>query len=304
MPSVSTCPRLVLSACPLCGGRALPRVTTVGTHPVVRCRSCRLQFTNPQPTDAALAEIYGPDYVLAADGTAAADIITRAKRATADHYLDLIARVAPMAPGTRLIEIGCGAGNFLRQAARRGFDVTGVEYSPFACDRARATLGGTGRVLQGEIDEVASEGGRYGVCVMCDVIEHVRDPAVFLRKAFNLLQTGGVVFIATPSIDSWSARLLGRRWMELKAEHLFYFSRRTITRQLEAAGFAASTLHPGVKKLSFDYINAHFEKYPVTGITPALRLLRALLPVPWCVRPFSVVASGLIAVARKPAESA
>ena len=137
---------------------------------------------------------------------------------------------------------------------------------------------------------------------MCD--DRTRAIGGFLHKAFDLLQSGGVVFIATPSIDSWSARLLGRRWMELKAEHLFYFSRNTITRQLAAAGFAASTLHPGVKKLSFDYIAAHFEKYPVAGITPALRLLRALLPAAWCGHPFSVVASGLIAVARKPAASA
>src|SRR5207253_2162115 len=130
MPSVDSSARITLATCPLCGGAALRAINQVGPHPVVRCQSCGLQFTTPQPSDAELAAIYGPDYVLAADGTEAEAIITRSKRATADHYLDLLAG-AGVTPRTRLLEIGCGAGNFLRQAARRGFDVTGVEYSPF-----------------------------------------------------------------------------------------------------------------------------------------------------------------------------
>jgi SAM-dependent methyltransferase len=300
MPSVASSARFTLSACPACGGVDLRPVTVVGPHPVVKCGGCGLQFTTPQPSDAELAEIYGPDYILAEDGSPAAAVITRSKRATADHYLDLLAE-AGITPPRRLLEIGCGAGNVLRQAARRGYDVTGVEYSPFACARARETLGGVGRVLQGEIDVVAAEAGRFGVCVLCDVIEHVRDPGAFLRKVFALLEPNGAVFIVTPSIDSWSARLLGQRWMEFKAEHLFYFSRATITRYLEAAGFGQVALHRGVKKLSIDYVAAHFDKYPVAGITQTLRLVRGVTPAAWREHPFSIVASGLVAIARKPA---
>ena len=304
MPPVASSARLTLAACPLCGGRDLRPITQVGPHPVVRCRDCGLQFTTPQPSDAELAEIYGPDYVLAADGSEAEGVITRSKRATADHYLDLLAQAGVTPARTRLLEVGCGAGNFLLQASRRGFDVTGVEYSPFACARARATLGGTGRVLQGEIDVVAGEAGQFGVCVLCDVIEHVRDPAKFLRAVHALLRPGGVVLIVTPSIDSWSARLLGARWMEFKAEHLFYFNGATISRQLVSANFEAITLHRGVKRLSFDYVSAHFEKYPIAGITHALRGVRALLPARLRERPLSVVASGLIVLARKSSSAA
>ena len=75
----------------------------------------------------------------------------RAKRAT-DRYLDLIACRARGA-GHRLLEIERG-GQLLRQAAG-GFRRHGRGIFFFACERARATLGGTGRVLQGEIDEIA-----------------------------------------------------------------------------------------------------------------------------------------------------
>lgn len=302
-PTATSDQRIALTACPLCGAQAFRPIVVVESHPVVRCRSCDLQFTQPQPSDAELGAIYGPDYVLAADDTPEHAVITRAKRATADHYLDLLA-AADATAGGRLLEIGCGAGNFLLQATRRGFDVTGVEYSPYACARARQTLGGTGRVLQGEIDVVAGESGVYDVCVLCDVIEHVRRPADFLRRVAAALRPGGILLVVTPSTASWSARIMGARWMELKPEHLFYFSPATLTRQLGQAEFTDIRLHPGTKHLSLDYVAAHFEKYPVAGIRAALRAARAVTPVRWRERPVPIVASGIIALARTPSASA
>ena len=275
-------------------------VVTVESHPVVRCTACGLQLTNPQPSDAELGAIYGPDYVLAADDSPAHAVIVRSKRATADHYLDLLAAAHAPKNG-RLLEIGCGAGNFLLQATRRGFDVTGIEYSPYACARARQTLGGVGRVLQGEIEVIAPDAGTYDVVVLCDVIEHVRQPADFLGKVLAALRPGGLLLVVTPSTASWSARIMGRRWMELKPEHLYYFSPATLTRQLRQAGFTDLALHRGTKLLSLDYVAAHFEKYPVAGIRAVLRGLRAIMPAAWSERPIPVVASGIIALARKPA---
>jgi SAM-dependent methyltransferase len=294
--------RVVIDACPVCGGRDFRAVMQVESHPVVRCARCRLQLTNPQPSDAELAAIYGPNYVLVENDPAGEAMVLRSKRATADHYLDLLAAAGAPAGG-RLLEIGCGQGNFLRQAADRGFDVTGVEYSAFACERARANLGGRGRVLQGEITVLAPEAAVYDVCVLCDVIEHVRDPRAFLAEIFRLLRPRGMLLVVTPSLDSWSARVLRSRWMEYKAEHLFYYARETLGRQLAGAGFGDVSIQRGVKKLSLDYVAAHFDKYPVAGITQLLRGLRAVTPRRWAQHLFPVVASGLVALAHRPANS-
>ncbi len=300
MPAVSFDERVVITSCPVCGGREFRPRLQVGPHPVVQCRSCRLGLTNPQPSNAELAEIYGPNYVLVENNPAGEAMVLRSKRATADHYLDLIAMAGGPLQG-RLLEIGCGAGNFLVRAADRGFDVTGIEYSPFAAERARQNLGGRGRVLHGEIGVLAAEHNAYDICVLCDVIEHVRDPTAFLVELCRLLKPSGVLFVVTPSLDSWSARLLGPRWMEYKAEHLYYYSPATICRQLQSAGFGDVSLRRGTKKLCLDYVAAHFDKYPIAGLTHALRLLRAITPRAMREHLFSVVASGLVAVARKPA---
>lgn len=310
MPAVSSNERVLITACPVCQGREFRPVMRVGPHPIVRCAGCGLQLTNPQPSDAELGEIYGPDYVLVENDPAGEAMVLRSKRATADHYLDLLAAAGAPARG-QLLEIGCGAGNFLLRAAERGFDVTGVEYSPFAAERARENLSAAGlpagasakawRVLVGEIGVLAHERDTYDVCVLCDVIEHVRDPAAFLGEIIRLLRPGGRLLVVTPSLDSWSARLLRSRWMEFKAEHLFYYAPTTITRQLQLAGFGDIALRRGIKQLSLDYVTAHFEKYPIAGITHGLRIVRALAPRALREHLFSVVASGLVALARKPA---
>jgi SAM-dependent methyltransferase len=136
---------------------------------------------------------------------------------------------------------------------------------------------------------------------MNDFIEHVRDPRATLQTAHNLLRPGGVIFLATPSLDSWSARLMGRRWMEFKPEHLHYFRPKTIKLVLRQAGYERVQVAPGMKVLSLEYVQAHFRAYPVVGLGFVGRL-----PVPRFLarRPIRLVASGLIAMASKPADGA
>src|SRR6185437_11195440 len=108
------------------------------------------------------------------------------------------------------------------------------------------------------------------------VIEHVRDPADFLERVRRVLKPGGVVFIATPSIDSWSARLLGRQWMEYKPEHLFYFNPATLTRLMERSGYDSIAISSGRKVLTLDYVIGHFDKFAVPVLSPLLGVRRVV----------------------------
>ena len=289
--------RVAVAACLLCGGHTFGPVCRTAGHPVVRCARCELQFLNPQPSDAALVEIYHPTYSFFGNDPGAAECVGRVKQATADHYLDLLATAG--APGGRLLEVGCGDGDFLLQAARRGYAVEGIDYSPHSCRKARARLGDQARVHCGEISVLADRRETYDLCVACDVIEHVRSPAVFLQTVHALLRPGGWLFIVTPDLASLPARLMGAHWLEYKAEHMAYYTPRTLRRQLAQGGFTDIQLLDGTKLLSFDYVTRHFIRYPVIGVTPALRLMRALLPLAWQQRPWLIPAGGMIALARK-----
>jgi 2-polyprenyl-3-methyl-5-hydroxy-6-metoxy-1,4-benzoquinol methylase len=282
----------------LCGGREFTPVCRAAAHAVVRCTGCSLHLLNPQPSEAELVEIYHPTYSFFGAEPGAEACVSRVKQATADHYLDQLAVVG--VTGGRLLEVGCGDGDFLLQAARRNFSVEGIDYSPHSCAKAQAKLGPAAHILCGEISAVADRRESYELCVACDVIEHVRQPAAFLQTLHGLLKPGGWVFLVTPDLDSLAAKLMGSRWLEYKAEHMYYYAPRTLRRQLAQAGFTDIRLLGGTKMLSVDYVTRHFITYPAVGLTPALRLLRALLPASWAQRPWLMPAGGMIALARKP----
>ena len=265
---------------------------------VARCRNCGVEFLEPQPDDATLERIYSASYFF---GTETVDAVERhraLKTATARIYLDLI---EPHRHGqSRLLEIGCGTGDFLVEATSRGFDVTGIEISPSSSETATKRLD-NGRVICGTLDSVNLPAASFDVIANSDVVEHVRDPAAFAREAFRLLKPGGVMLVVTPSLDSWSRKLLRRWWMEYKTEHLFYFGVRSLSRLLRDAGFSAPDIVPNVKVLSIDYVAGHFARFPVPLVGPLVTGIRWLLPGAVAHRPLRLVASGMTALAAKPA---
>jgi 2-polyprenyl-3-methyl-5-hydroxy-6-metoxy-1,4-benzoquinol methylase len=291
--------RRLISHCPTCRSARLHYAFSVSGHRVVRCDDCGLLMANPQPSDDELASIYGKGYFLVEETEAGQRDVDELKQGTADLYLDLLERYRGKAAGT-LLEIGCGQGDFLVRAAERGLAVTGIEYSEHACEVARRKLGNSPSsvVLRGEISSLSTT-DQYDICACSDLIEHVRDPRLFLEQVHKLLRPEGVVLIATPTLDSWSARLLKNRWMEFKAEHLFYFKAATLQTLLIDCGFQQIIDRPGVKTLSIDYVAKHFERYPVPTLSWLVRAVRRATPAPLRRKALRVVASGMVLMARK-----
>ena len=256
-----------------------------------------MRFLNPQPSNEELSAIYTEHYFLSYDTDAGRESVSFLKRATARQYLGEIESFRGSSSG-RLLEVGCGEGDFLAEAEQVGFEVEGVEYSSAACATANRRLK-RGRVRQGELEGAQLAAESFDVIVLNDVIEHVRSPAVVLGEIHRLLKPGGTLFLATPSLDSWSARIMGRHWMEWKPEHLSYFNRESMTGALQRSGFSGVKVQSGWKILSFDYVHAHFEKFPVAGVTPFLRLLGKILPAFLRGAAVRIVASGMNVFCRK-----
>ena len=270
---------------------------SVGHSRLVQCRHCSHMMLHPPPAEEELDRIYSNNYWLLNNNDNDRAHFAELKRATARQYLDLIGRCLGR-HGGRLLEIGCGAGDLLTVAAELGYDVTGVERSEDTCIRARERLQDRGRVLCGEFGAL-TEKNFYDVCVLADVIEHVREPRGFLELLWNLLAPGGLLMVVTPSLESWSARVMRNRWMEFKTEHLHYFTQETLHSLLFQTGFEPIAALPGHKCLSIDYIAEHFRKYPIRLISAQIRLLSAILPRRLRRRPFRVVASGITSISIK-----
>lgn len=107
---------------------------------------------------------------------------------------------APFA-GLRLIDIGCGGGLIAEPMRRMGFEVTAVDASSENIDTARVHASEQGldiayRAATAEQMEASGE-GPFDVVLVLEIVEHVADPAAFLKTCSRLVAPGGMMVIAT-----------------------------------------------------------------------------------------------------------
>jgi 2-polyprenyl-6-hydroxyphenyl methylase / 3-demethylubiquinone-9 3-methyltransferase len=102
--------------------------------------------------------------------------------------------------GLRLLDIGCGGGLIAEPMCRLGFTVTGIDADAKAIGVARAHAEAVGLAIDYRVataESIAETGQQFDAVLALEVIEHVVDPAVFLRCAAALLKPGGAFIGAT-----------------------------------------------------------------------------------------------------------
>jgi 2-polyprenyl-6-hydroxyphenyl methylase / 3-demethylubiquinone-9 3-methyltransferase len=100
--------------------------------------------------------------------------------------------------GVRLLDVGCGAGLAAEALSRHGFDVLGIDAAVDVIDVARAHAAGSNpRYRVAQTEDLLAEGQRFPLITALEVIEHVPDPAAFVRVLIALLEPGGMLFLST-----------------------------------------------------------------------------------------------------------
>lgn len=150
------------------------------------------------------------------------------------QHLDAIYRFAPPAPA-RILDYGCGGGEFLRFMKAQGYDVTGVDFDPVALDRLRGE--GIAAFTPDQIDLSTWE-GQFDCVTLAHVIEHVTDPAELLRTVRSILKPGGILYLEAPNADSEGVNVFGKYWRGLEVpRHLAIPTRHALEDMLKREGF-------------------------------------------------------------------
>jgi SAM-dependent methyltransferase len=137
---------------------------------------------------------------------------------------------------SRLLDIGCGSGTFVKMAAEAGFDAYGLEMSPEALEIAKRKT--TGRVFGGEVSEMVERGEKYNVITLFHTLEHLLEPLQFLKRLSRILERPGTLIVQVPNSGSYQARLLGRRWYGLDCpRHIYNYSSFALLHLLGRAGY-------------------------------------------------------------------
>ncbi len=227
-------------ACEVCGCRvATPRIRKFDLW-ISRCLRCGFLFANPRLPREDIWRRYSAEYFrteyLPSQGVQHDNVDLEEVDRRYASMLRLIAREKGR-PG-RVLEIGAGAGLFLKAAERAGWQVAGTDISEPAVQFAAERLGLSLRLEAAE--DLSFPDAAFDVAVMFDVIEHLFHPLTAVRAARRTLRPGGLLVITTPNINAFSRWVLGRQWAVLSpAEHLSYFSERTLRRLLTRAGLTA-----------------------------------------------------------------
>ncbi len=112
-------------------------------------------------------------------------------------------------PGT-LLDVGCGAGLAAEAFARMGHRVTGIDAAGGPIEVARAHAAAGGLAIDYRQAETTDLTGPYDAVTALEVIEHVADPADFLRELARLARPGGVVVLST--INRTARSLVVAKW--------------------------------------------------------------------------------------------
>ncbi|MFI5339624.1 MAG: class I SAM-dependent methyltransferase [Candidatus Methylomirabilales bacterium] len=214
------------------------------------CRGCGLSVRTPLPLARDAAAAYDAEYYREYQ------MVGRKAPPTLMAALPLLEPA--VGPG-RLLEIGCGLGSFLAQARERGWNVQGVEVSPWAATQAKQAS--SVPVLISRAEALPFHTGTFDAVVSHHVFEHLPDPFQALRESRRVCRTGGRLLLVLPNElqhlflrsalqarhglragDGLVANL--RRWLAYQtakpprdSSHIFFFHPRVLRQAAEQTGW-------------------------------------------------------------------
>ncbi|MFA5628905.1 MAG: class I SAM-dependent methyltransferase [Dehalococcoidales bacterium] len=219
--------------CPVCKNETNKNlVSTYKGYSLFCCDICTVMFWLP------LESISGDKYDSGGIAVALSDLGLYSVRWEHKRFLE----ISPNKGGS-LLEVGCGNGEFIKQAISAGYDVTGI-------DTAVVTLKFSQNVLASDklfpltIQEFAARNpnAKFDVIVFFQVLEHIDNIPDFIDYVKRLLNPGGIVALSVPNCNRWrfkSERFLREEW-DLPPCHLTRWNLLALLTVFNMYGFNAS----------------------------------------------------------------
>lgn len=276
-----------ITICPVCDNSSLTLFQQCIDYSVSResfslrkCRECQLLITEPQPENEQLEKYYQfNDYV--SHTSNATNLINRiyllARRYTLRKKLSLIHCYSKTG---KLLDVGCGTGNFLEFCKQHGWNTYGVEPS----DSARAIALKRGENIATSLKQIKDSG--FDAVTLWHVLEHLPNLNEDLFQIKNMLGDHGIIFIAVPNYESYDALHYGPFWAAYDVpRHLWHFTKETIQKLLKKHGLSLIDIMP--MRLDAYYVSLLSEKYlnqNSLSLKAFIRALRAGFTSNWRAR--------------------
>ena len=215
----------------------------------------QLLKTHPQPLPEDLGRYYeSDDYISHTDGkrTLFEKLYHAVKQKALSDKIKLIESLASQKGS--LLDVGAGTGDFLVEAKKSGWDITGIEPST----KAKAISVSKGISFADNLQSIESHS--QDVITMWHVMEHVPDVEKEITELKRVLKPDGVLIVAVPNYKSYDAQYYGSFWAAYDVpRHLWHFSKTSIKKLFAVQQMDLVKILP----MKFDsfYVSLLSEKY-------------------------------------------
>jgi SAM-dependent methyltransferase len=250
-----------------------------GSYAYRQCQACQGVQLHPFPDQQALKQAYDIDYHGYATGATRGPVFSLLY--TIKEKLFQRQMADWVTAGSRVLDVGCGAGEFLLSLRDMGVSsLEGIDFS----DHMIAALEHAGITgFCGTYTEFPGQPDSYNLISMNNYLEHTVEPQLELDKTLTLLRSEGHLVGEVPGFNSWERRLFGRYWGGNHVpRHTYQFSGEFLTRLLQDAGFEDVQIQHQLNTSHWALSVQNFLQRKVTDLrhNPALRHGRSRYYVP------------------------
>ena len=231
--------------CPGCASSHLDVVSDVERHglyfPMAICRDCGLVHANAALREDDYTDFYTHHFrrlYNAREGMPSLKMLEGKKRSNLEQIGRLVKR-APIVEavartkGKRLLDVGCGGGNFTWAWKEFGFQATGIDLNAEYQDVGRAN----GLDLHAANLAEFVKDRTFDVVFYHHVLEHIREPVEELKIAFDALAPDGLLIVVVPGLRSAPRKYLGDLRDYFHIAHVTAFTKKSLTHVAAKAGF-------------------------------------------------------------------
>ncbi|RKY36678.1 MAG: hypothetical protein DRP78_03025 [Candidatus Omnitrophota bacterium] len=147
----------------------------------------------------------------------------------------------------KILDIGCGDGNFLSKLESTRFKKYGVEISEEGYELSvRQGI----EVFKGDFADIDFQDKKFEVITLWHVLEHIEHPVRLFSNVSRILEKGGVLIFETPNVNSFGFRYGGAKWFHLDSpRHLILYNLESVKWLCGRTNFKISE----VKNEFYDY---------------------------------------------------
>jgi SAM-dependent methyltransferase len=218
--------------CAICEGyNTMPLFSKWG-YTIVECRTCGLSYVNPRNFAVEDDSYFRGAYLSTIEEQGSLNPGIKAL------YSQILGDLETYLRPSRLLDVGCAMGHFMVEARNRGWDVSGVECSPYASEYGRNRWGLAVRQAC-NLSDAALSANQFDACVLIEVAEHLPHPKATFSEVFRVLKPGGILYVTTPNFASFRSLLQREEWKPvIPSGHLYYFTADSLMKLLTGIGYA------------------------------------------------------------------